>query len=179
MKRCQRCNRTYSDDNLNFCLEDGELLAHYADEEPTRSLRDNPPPTVVLDPTRVTNPISWPQRQPMQQWQQGQPVHQPNYSFAPHPMMIRSPNQTLAVVSLCLGIGSLTIGWCCYLGLLLGPAALITGGIGLAQIKKDPSSNGGRGMAIAGMIMGGVCIILYVFFIILYGAALFLGNLPH
>jgi hypothetical protein len=179
MKRCARCNRTYSDDSLNFCLEDGELLTHYADEEPTRSLRDNPPPTMVMDPTRVTNPITWPQGQPAQQWQQAQPVHQPNYAFAPHPMMMRSPNQTLPLVSLCLGIGSMTIGWCCYIGFLLAPAALITGGIALSQIKKDPASFSGKGLAVGGMITGGVFLVLYILILVLYGAAIFLGNLPH
>jgi hypothetical protein len=172
MKRCSRCNRTYSDDNLNFCLEDGELLTHYADEEPTRSLRDNPPPTVVMDPTRVTNPISWPQGQPMQQqWPQSQPVHQPNYAFAPHPMMMRSPNQTLPLVSLCLGIGSMTIGWCCSLGLLLAPAAMITGGIALAQNKKNPDLYGGKGLAVGGIVVGGAFLVLWLIFMILWGIA--------
>jgi len=115
----------------------------------------------------------------VQQWQpQGTPIHQPNYAFAPHPMMmVRSPSQTLAVVSLCLGIASVTIGLCCYLDLVVAPAALITGGIALTQIKKDPTLNGGKGMAIAGMVMGGAGILLYILFFILYGAAVFLGNL--
>src|SRR5689334_20237917 len=26
MKRCPQCNRTYADETLNFCLEDGEWL---------------------------------------------------------------------------------------------------------------------------------------------------------
>ena len=180
MKRCPRCNRTYSDENLNFCLEDGELLTQHSEEEPTRSLRDTPPPTVVMDPTRITNPVSWPQQsqsqqnQPVQRWQppQQSPTYQPNYAFAPHPMMmVSSPSQTLAVVSLCLGIGSITIGWCCSLGLLLSPAALITGGIALAQIKKDPNSSSGKGMAIAGMAIGGAFIVLWVIFMILWGLA--------
>ena len=90
-----------------------------------------------------------------------------------------SPNQTLAIVSLGLGIGSLTIGWCCSLGLALGPAALITGFIGLSQIKKDPQKYGGRGLAIGGIVTGSVFLAAYILFIILYGAAMLLGNLPH
>ena len=38
MKICPRCQKTYSDDNLNFCLEDGSVLAQAAAE---------PPPTMI------------------------------------------------------------------------------------------------------------------------------------
>ena len=182
MKRCPRCNRTYPDDNLNFCLDDGELLALFSGEEPTRSLRDESPPTIVLDPPRNTNPISWapsPSQQqmpPMQQWQNAS-VPQQNYAFAPHPMMMRSsPNQTLPIVSLCLGIASITVGWCCYIGVLLGPAAMITGFIGLTQSKSNPDLYSGRGLSIAGIIMGGLYFVGLVLFMGLYGAAVFLGN---
>lgn len=34
MKRCSRCNQTYDDDNLNFCLADGAPLVH-SDSEAT------------------------------------------------------------------------------------------------------------------------------------------------
>ena len=91
--------------------------------------------------------------------------------------MTPSPNQTLAIVSLGLGIGSLTIGWCCSLGLLLAPAALITGFIALSQIKKDPSKYTGRGLAIGGMATGGVFLVFYVLFIIIWGLAAIGGSL--
>jgi hypothetical protein len=35
MKQCPRCNRIYSDDTLNFCLEDGAALASVFDTEAT------------------------------------------------------------------------------------------------------------------------------------------------
>ncbi|MBK8304301.1 MAG: hypothetical protein IPK98_13175 [Chloracidobacterium sp.] len=38
MKICPRCQKTYSDDNLNFCLEDGSVLTQAAAE---------PPPTMI------------------------------------------------------------------------------------------------------------------------------------
>jgi len=58
--------------------------------------------------------------------------------------------------------------------LLLGPAALITGFIALAQNKKDPNSYGGKGLAIAGIATGGVFLLLYVIVILIYGLALLL-----
>ena len=60
MKSCPRCNRIYSEEDLNFCLDDGEVLHYYADEQPTRPLKSSdPPPTVMMDPPPVTNPIGW------------------------------------------------------------------------------------------------------------------------
>ena len=103
----------------------------------------------------------------MQQWQN--PPAPQNYAFAPHPMIMRSGStQTLPIVSLSLGVASITVGWCCYLGVLLGPAAMITGFIGLAQSKSNPDAYGGRGMAIGGIVMGGLYFVGLVLFIVIY-----------
>jgi F5/8 type C domain len=56
MKLCPKCNRTYSDDTLRFCLEDGTALAvvgRSPSDEATRrsgpSARDSdPPPTEIM-----------------------------------------------------------------------------------------------------------------------------------
>lgn len=47
MKICPNCRRTYQDDGLNFCLEDGSVL-RFASTEPE--------PTVVMEYPRPTNP---------------------------------------------------------------------------------------------------------------------------
>jgi hypothetical protein len=50
MKRCSQCGRTYPDDSLAFCLDDGSLLS--APYDPNATLRMSPPtnptPTEVL-----------------------------------------------------------------------------------------------------------------------------------
>ena len=166
MKRCPSCGKTYNEP-LNYCLDDGDLLF---DDGPQQRPFDDTPPTVMMSDARTTNPTNW--SAPPAQYQSPQ-------MWQPQPMYAASPNQTLGVVSLCLGIGSLTVGWCCSLGLLLGPAALITGWIGLSQTHKDPQRYGGRGLAIAGMITGGVFLALYLLFILFYGAAIFLGGLGN
>ena len=173
MKQCPRCRRTYTEDDLNFCLDDGELLASLGAGQPQTRFVDDSPPTLTMDPTRVTNPTNFPVTQAPVQWQQPMPMGQRPIAFGSYAGSM-GPNQTLAVVSLCLGIASITVGWCCSLGLLLSPAALITGGIALAQNKSNPQSYGGKGMAIGGMAAGGVFILAYIILIILYGAALFL-----
>ncbi len=176
MKRCPRCGQTYTDAAINFCLNDGELLSYLADDEPQTLFQNTPPntlddspPTEFLNSPRVTRETNWPlQSQPMQQYQSPQQGLQ-QQQFVQYPMSV-SPNQTLAFLSLGLGIGSMTIGWCCSMGLVLAPAALITGFIALSQIKKDPETNGGRGFAIGGIVVGSIflaCYLLYLLFIVL------------
>ena len=175
MKQCPRCYQTYSDDQLNFCLSDGELLTNFAAGQPPTRYADDSPPTIILDQARVTNPANWPEgSSPPAQWQQSPVPQQQNFPAYP---MTMSPNQTLAIVSLCLGIASVTVGWCCSLGLLLSPAALITGFIALSQIKKDPLRNGGRGLAIGGISTASVFLAVYIVIIVLYGAAILFGGL--
>ena len=63
MKICPTCRRTYADDGLNFCLEDGSVL--------TFAPADGAP-TVVMDHPRQTDPTppTWqPQNQPAQAMQ--------------------------------------------------------------------------------------------------------------
>lgn len=47
MKICPTCRKTYQDDNLNFCLEDGSVLTTAANE---------PAPTVMMSQPRSTDP---------------------------------------------------------------------------------------------------------------------------
>ncbi|MDQ2747093.1 MAG: DUF4190 domain-containing protein [Acidobacteriota bacterium] len=97
-----------------------------------------------------------------------------NTPFQP-PVAGQGLNQTLPIVSLVLGIISL----CCYTGWLTGPAALITGYLGFKNIKNNPNQYGGKGLALAGMITGGIFtliwIIYWIFIIIVY-AGLFAGG---
>ncbi|MEQ1923696.1 MAG: hypothetical protein ABL952_14410, partial [Pyrinomonadaceae bacterium] len=52
MKICPRCQKTYSDDNLNFCLEDGSVLTQAAAEPP-----QSPPPQVAERPAQKPKPL--------------------------------------------------------------------------------------------------------------------------
>ena len=171
MKKCLKCGREYNEPGLNFCLDDGEPLIAASVTDPFDPRSNEPPPTLYLDPPRVTNPTNW--QQPYQSQSPAQ-YQQPQMQFAGAPA---GPNQTLAVVSLCLGIASVTIGWCCSLGILLSPAALITGFIALSQINKDPSKYKGRGLAMGGIITAADYIVGLIAFMLLYGAAALLGGL--
>ena len=179
MKKCPRCGRVYTDGAINFCLDDGELLGYLAADAPQTLMQNTPanstdvgPATEFMPKPADTRETNWPhQASPISYQSPPQPMMQ--QSYAQYPVRV-SPSQTLAFVSLGLGIGSMTIGWCCSLGLILSPAAIITGIISLVQIKKNPQTNGGRGFAIAGIAIGGVFLAMYLLFIIIYGIALIL-----
>jgi len=175
MKRCPRCNKIYSDNDLNFCLDDGELLQPYNDEQPTRPLRGTDPPTIVMDSPRVTDPIGWQAGQPIGQWQ-GQSGAYPQTQQQAFALQV-APNQTLGIISLCLGVASVVVGWCCSNGLLLAPAAIVLGIIALLQNKKDPQGYGGRGLAIGGIVAGSTFLVLYALFVLIYGIAALSGVL--
>lgn len=166
MKQCPRCHQTYDDESLNFCLEDGELLTNVLPDRPS-SLYDDPPPTVRLDEARVTNPASWPPSPPAV-WQPGQRDFQ-NQMFASPAGFVRSRDQTLPTVSLILGIASVAL-ICCYGGIWLGLPAAVLGLIGMRNADSDGSRYGGRGMAIGGMVLGGISLLAslaFAFFVIL------------
>ena len=63
MKICPKCQKTYADDNLNFCLEDGSAL--------TAVSAPMMPETIVMSEPRITQPQP-PPSQPGSQpgWQQ-------------------------------------------------------------------------------------------------------------
>jgi hypothetical protein len=162
MKSCPRCNQTYTDDELNFCLNDGELLAAFGDDAP---------PTVFMDPPRVTGQTNWQTAPPPAPWQG--PQNMQNTPFGV-PAFIQSRDQTLPTISLVLGILSVLMV-CCYGGIWLGLPAAVVGFIGMRNTDSDPSRYGGRGMAIGGMILGIVSFLGFVGWIIV----LIFSSLAH
>ena len=148
MKVCSICNQSYTDDNLNFCLNDGGVLTQ---------TKDDAPPTVVFnerqrtqtDWTNYTPPNAW-QNQPLQTNQASVP-NQPFYQNS----TVHGKDQTLPTISLSLGVLSIIL-FCCYGGFPFGIAALVTGYLGFQNSNKDPMRYGGRGLAIAGMILGAI-----------------------
>ncbi|MEU6024392.1 DUF4190 domain-containing protein [Micromonospora sp. NPDC048871] len=71
---------------------------------------------------------------------------------------------TLGLVSMILGIAAIPL-FCCYLGIPLGAAALITGWLGKQKADQGLASNSGQ--ALAGMICGGVGVLLGLLQIVL------------
>ena len=65
MKICPRCQKTYTDDNLNFCLDDGVVLQQTSGNEPPATVFMNqPPPTdphpaIQAQPTMQSQQPAW------------------------------------------------------------------------------------------------------------------------
>ena len=155
-------------------------------EPPAPAYNETPPPsfgspTPFDEPqqpfSNANDPFNQPFGQPLQQndwnpppapvagWQE-QGIGS-NTPFQP-PVAAQGLNQTLPIISLVFGILSV----CCYVGWLTGLVALITGYMGIKNANNDPSQYGGKGLAIAGMIVGGIfflisiAYILYVIFVL-------------
>jgi len=169
MKICPRCNQTYEDDGLNFCLADGELLMSPTSESPTQILSDLSPPTLFMDAPRVTNPNHSPWQvdqtpQPLSPWQNTpQGIQNQQYAMAGYPQASR--DQTLPIIGMVLGILSLLLV-CCYGGMWLGVPAAIVGYLGMRNADTDPSRYMGRGMAIAGLVLGLISFLCSMIFLV-------------
>lgn len=90
---------------------------------------------------------------------QAPPTHGPvGYPPRPPGAPFRPYNNTVGLLSMIFGIVSLPLMFCCYIGLPLGIAAVIMGGIGVKKVGDGQANN--RGQAIAGMVCGGIAICL-------------------
>lgn len=182
MKRCPTCNQTFDEDWLSFCTNDGTALIEDSAKTDLAATMMSPSPPQSSNPAEPANwnsPSGWstplagvapgqfPQSQP------AQPVWQP----PPPPAYATGPTQGSAVASLVTGIFSITIGLCCYLGVISGPVAIGLGIYSLNQIKNDPEKFTGRPLAIAGIVMGSLYFVVVALIIVLYGALALVGNI--
>ena len=147
MKVCPNCRQQYTDDDLNFCLNDGGILTKAVDDAA---------PTIQLNKARTTNQ-NWGVNAPIEPWQnQSPPQPYQNQNMMNQPWSQQQGyDQTLPIISLVLGVLSILLTcWCG--GFYFGIAALITGYIGMNNANNNPTTYGGKGMAIAGLILGAV-----------------------
>lgn len=84
----------------------------------------------------------------------------------PAPVGAASPNQTMAIISLVLGILSIVL---CQ---ITGPVAVVTGMMARKKATQNPAEYGGAGLAMGGIITGAIGTILLVL-VALYFIAVF------
>ncbi|MFC4018150.1 DUF4190 domain-containing protein [Micromonospora sp. GCM10011542] len=111
------------------------------------------------------------QQQPYQDpyGQQQQPYGgAPTYPNAGYPQQ-QGQNNTLGLVSMILGIASIPLVCCFFLGIPVGIAAVVTGWLGRQKAAQGQASNAGQ--AKAGLICGAVAVVLGILLIILNIAA--------
>lgn len=75
----------------------------------------------------------------------------------------------LAIASLVTGILGIPLV-CCWVGVLLSIAAIVTGFLGKKKADESGGRIGGRGMALAGIILGVIGVVLLIVLIILVAA---------
>jgi uncharacterized protein DUF4190 len=177
MKRCPTCNQTFSEGWLSFCTQDGTTLV---DDSVSKSEPIDPMATMMAPPppaiSNMNQPGGW--NTPSGglgsgQYTPPQPI-QSGWQPPPPPAYAAGPTQGTAVASLICGIFTVTIGWCCYLGVITGPVAIGLGIYSLIQIKNSPDKFTGKPFAITGIVTGALYFLGLALFIILYGVAVFM-----
>jgi len=170
MKYCPQCHRQFNEVWLSFCSDDGTPLVQELtpaadpnwdprirepkvqtpDEQATQWLPREPPAAgawIAPDERPPMNPGVW----------------QPPAPPAMYPRKI-APNQNIALASMITSIAGVLLASC--FGPVPGIAALVLGLVALSQIKKSPEKYGGKGMAIAGIVIGSLTIVFYILLII-------------
>ncbi len=193
MKRCPTCTRTFLDEHLSYCTDDGTPLVDQpvassfdpqatilTPSEPSTNEVRSPPPTrpfrqdempggwpqphAWADPSPPAAPISPPS------WSAPPQVAQP-WSPPPPPGMPyyakKSQQNPVAIAALAAGVFSITLGLCCYVGAGTGPIAIILGIVALSQIKNNEYQASSKGMAIAGIATGAAAAAIIFMFLVL------------
>ena len=190
MKRCPTCHQVFDQEWLSFCTNDGTSLVD------TSSLPAEPPPTMMSQPMPPSvspseqptinlqtggssqTPAPYSPPAPMQQsWQPPSQPMQTGWQPPPPPAYSQQKKQGLAIASLILGLCSITVGWCCSLGLLTAPVGIVLGIVSLVQIKNKPNENGGKPLSITGIATGSAYLLFWMLIVLIYGIAIFTGNL--
>jgi hypothetical protein len=187
MKRCPTCQRTYADDSMAFCLEDGSTLFG---ESATAS--DLPATLIIPDP-RVTNPVRPETFRPNQT-----PAHpQPPQAYAAPPsawppmrgthmlpLSTARQGRGLAITSLVCAIAAfLLLGFCIISGAtgvdesliggififsaLVGLLGAVLGLVAVVKTGKDTSPQNSKAMAVVALILNGIYLLIVVIFLIL------------
>lgn len=105
----------------------------------------------------------------------------PGYGHTPEPGWGSSygapaarPTNNKATVSLVTGVSSLVLSWCCGLG-LVGIVAVVMGVKARREIESSGGAEQGDGLALGGIITGGIATVLGLLFLVLIIVALVAG----
>ena len=141
--------------------------------EPVKAEKVASASTPVVEPkVEDKKPKDWsPPAAPVEEWKNKEIGEKTPFDSPP---ATDGQDNILAIVSLVCGILSMTL--CCWFGILLGPAGLITGFIARRKINEDPNAYGGGTFALVGMITGGIGTIIFFALVILQIASGVISN---
>ncbi len=106
--------------------------------------------------------------------QQASPYGQQGYGaqgYGGYATGTSGPSSGLAIGALAAGVVALLMFWCAFIGVPVGIAAVVLGVVALNKVKAG--TGGGRGLALAGVITGGLAILVSVVLVV---AAVATGN---
>jgi len=159
---CQGCG-TELKPGMSYCSGCGAALTPSA-ERSVQSTPSNPPlvpapasPGPVIPPMPPPPMAPAPYPSPYQQYQQ------PGVTVVNQTMM-RPNNSGLCVAAMVLGIIAIVLFWAPFFGIVLGILATIFGAVGIPSSAKKGQA--GKGMGIAGLIMGIIALAINIIFII-------------
>lgn len=92
----------------------------------------------------------------------------------PATVVVAAPTEPLAIWSLVLSLVGL-LGFCCG-GPVLGIAAVICGHLGLSKINANPNLQG-RGLALAGLIIGYFAVVSWALYLVFFGGLAALSSM--
>ncbi len=180
MRQCPKCNAQFDDAWMSFCPEDGMILVDPSlagiktSADPFSSAHSEDPTLVYHPPVEpgswatpdVETPPAWTppvQTPPSPSWTppvvQTPPVA-PAWRPPPPPAYVKPASPALGVASMIVGILSLVFGVLCF-GPVIGVVAVALGIVALTQNRKAPQHVGGKGFAIAGIVTGGLSLLIY------------------
>ena len=94
------------------------------------------------------------------------PPAPPQAAAPPPPAAPLPPTSGMAIASLVLGTVAVAGAWCCCLGFPTGALAIILGHFALSKIRRSGGRLDGRGLAIAGLVMGYLGLVLQILVIL-------------
>ncbi len=172
MKRCPRCNKTFEDNWLSFCTEDGmTLVADEATPEMTATITALPQPESSKTDEQATWSLAAPESHALAQQRPTPEVKEAGWQPPPPPNYAQPENKNLATASMIVGILSMAC-----LGPIPAIVAIVLGAVALSQIKKNPGRVGGRHSAIVGIVTGSLGLVIYGGLIIFYIALLIMSS---
>jgi hypothetical protein len=128
MKICPKCQKTYNDDNLNFCLDDGAVLSQ-ASRTP---VEDKLPETVMMSSPRPTSPNQPVNNPTPPTWGHQQQQSQPTWGATPSYQTPQTPAKS-------------SKSWIWVLGILAAIVVVCGGGLvglGLIVANMEPTETG-------------------------------------
>jgi hypothetical protein len=90
----------------------------------------------------------------------------PGGPVAPQVVVVAAPTEPLAIWSLVLSLVGM-LGFCCG-GPVLGIAGIVCGHLGLSKINANPQLQG-RGLAMAGLIIGYIAVVSWALYLLFFG----------